>query len=657
MTWYSILAKVAQEQEKSFEERPLQKIVVNELQKRFEDSQRHLTPILVRLPCGYGKTQIGESPFLGEIYSESWVTRGLVYVLPTRALTDEQRNRIGHDVETLCTMRRIKKLTTESFHGEVDTYYFYADVVVSTFDVFTYAYARKSRTGYHLEFPAGTIATSYVVLDEAHMIQDEYLYSHAVMNKILRTLVDSGIPIIVITATMPHPIEEAIFDGIEYTEFPRLEDIEAQKLPPLGTYRGQVTTCQLHEGKNIANYVRETFSGENVRGKRILIVCNTVKEAQYVFRAVNEKLPKTLETKGRIILLHSRLVKEDRKERSEEAIVLMKREECKGCGKTCDRMPIFMLHKTRGPPLIYCEECGQSKQGERLDYVIVVATQVVEAGLDITSDWLLTDCAPLDALVQRSGRCARFPGEQGTIDIFHHDQVYHPYSKELVEEAVRILKREDTIRCLTDFIKSSRLIDENYEVFKRIIPEPRLRLYLSYLEGRGFSTFSVDWQLLRRIEARPNAFVTVVVLPIDAPITIYEPTVGKTKLKYGMFQIADVPPRAMSLTYQDILAKIREKKAIAIRSDFVRMHSFTLCRSYAVRRTDKKEKPKEFLRHEINGENFLLELRPIPVKLGNRKLTRDYYYLVERAGRVGETTYLLNPAYYNKVLGLQIDKR
>jgi hypothetical protein len=243
------------------------------------------------------------------------------------------------------------------------------------------------------------------------------------------------------------------------------------------------------------------------------------------------------------------------------------------------------------------------------------------------------------------------------IDIFHSDEVYHPYSKELVEEAVKILKREDIVRCLTDFIESSRLIDENYEVFRRIISERRLRLYLSYLEGRGFSTFSVDWQLLRRIEARPNAFLTVVVLPIDSPITIYEPTVGKAKLKYGMFQIADVPPRAMSLTYQDILAKIMEKKAIAISNDFVRMHSFTLSRSYAVRGTDKKDKPKEFLRHEINGEKFLLELRPIPVRLGNGKLTRDYYYLVERAGRVGETTYLLNPTYYNKVLGLQIDNR
>ena len=655
MKWYNILSEITQKQRKSFEERHLQKMVVGELEKRFEASRELQTPVLIRLPCGYGKTQIGESPFLGNIYSENWVTRGLVYVLPTRSLTDQQRDRISNDVETLCAIRGIEKLTTESFHGEVDTYYFYADAIVSTFDVFTYAYARKSRTGHHIEFPAGTIATSYVVFDEAHMIQDEYLYSHVVLNKIMRTLVGSGIPTIVMTATMPRPIKEAIFDGIDYDEVPKLEDIKAGRVPSLDTYRGRVTDCQLRE-ENIVKHVRETFSVERVKGKRVLIVCNTVAEAQDVFMTVNEKIAKDSEIKGKVILLHSRLVKEDRKRISEEAIALMRLERCTNCGKRCDHLPIFLTRKTQGGLLIYCEECGVSKYAERVDYVVVVATQVVEAGLDITSDWLLTDCAPLDALTQRAGRCARFSGEQGNIDVFYHDEVYRPYSDELVGESFKILVKEDPVHCLTDFIESSRQIDENYGVFKRSIPERRLRLYLSYLEGRGFSTFSIDWQLLRQIEARPNAFITVVAIPIDSPIPVYELRVDEAYLRYGSFRIASIPEEATPMIYQDLLKIIKEKRTVAVGNDFVREHSFALDKRYAVKGDAGKGEPRKFLWHEAKGERFLVEMIPIVVRNSNKRLTYDCHYLLKpTTRRVRETTYLLNPVYYNNVLGLKID--
>lgn len=41
---------------------------------------------------------------------------------------------------------------------------------------------------------------------------------------------------------------------------------------------------------------------------------------------------------------------------------------------------------------------------------IIVATQVVEAGVDVSADCLVTELAPWPSLVQRFGRCARYPG-------------------------------------------------------------------------------------------------------------------------------------------------------------------------------------------------------------------------------------------------------
>ncbi|HIE14861.1 TPA: DEAD/DEAH box helicase, partial [Candidatus Bathyarchaeota archaeon] len=278
MNWYNLLERIAECQGDKFEERPLQKEIVGLLQKRFEESKKLSVPIFIRLPCGYGKTQIGESPFLGEVFMEKWYTKGMVYVLPTRSLTTQQMKRIQKDLRCVCRLKSHQMLSVKDFHGEADTYYFYADAVISTFDTFIYAYARKSRTGYHLEFPAGTISTSYIVFDEAHMIQDDYLYSHTVMNRVLRVLSRSGIPTIVMTATMPKPIEKVVFDGICYEKYPRFEE----EFKHLGSYRGEVKYVRVHK-KDIVDYVRESLSLETINNKRILVVCNTVRKAQNVY--------------------------------------------------------------------------------------------------------------------------------------------------------------------------------------------------------------------------------------------------------------------------------------------------------------------------------------------------------------------------------------
>ena len=46
---------------------------------------------------------------------------------------------------------------------------------------------------------------------------------------------------------------------------------------------------------------------------------------------------------------------------------------------------------------------------------ILVSTQVVEAGVDLSAAVLYTELAPWASLVQRFGRCARYPGESGMV--------------------------------------------------------------------------------------------------------------------------------------------------------------------------------------------------------------------------------------------------
>jgi CRISPR/Cas system-associated endonuclease/helicase Cas3 len=60
---------------------------------------------------------------------------------------------------------------------------------------------------------------------------------------------------------------------------------------------------------------------------------------------------------------------------------------------------------------------------------VLVATQVVEVGLDISADALLTELAPANALVQRFGRCARWGG-QGSVIVAPTEGPGYPYSGE-----------------------------------------------------------------------------------------------------------------------------------------------------------------------------------------------------------------------------------
>ncbi len=78
---------------------------------------------------------------------------------------------------------------------------------------------------------------------------------------------------------------------------------------------------------------------------------------------------------------------------------------------------------------------------------IIVATQVVEAGVDISAGLLITELAPWASLVQRFGRCARWGGEAQVIvaDFQHKEKKAAPYEVEALEAARSALAQLDDV--------------------------------------------------------------------------------------------------------------------------------------------------------------------------------------------------------------------
>lgn len=66
---------------------------------------------------------------------------------------------------------------------------------------------------------------------------------------------------------------------------------------------------------------------------------------------------------------------------------------------------------------------------------IIVATQVVEAGVDISATTLVTELSPWSSLVQRFGRCARYgaSGSVVVVDRGRDEKIAAPYSPEEIE--------------------------------------------------------------------------------------------------------------------------------------------------------------------------------------------------------------------------------
>jgi len=136
----------------------------------------------------------------------------------------------------------------------------------------------------------------------------------------------------------------------------------------------------------------------DLTGARTLVVLNTVRRAVELHSAIKKK-----GTQAKLILIHSRFRPQDRKNVIEA-----------------------MLSKT-------------GNEG-----MIVISTQVVEAGVDISSRLLYTELAPWSSLVQRFGRCNR-SGEYGCAEVYWidiptgTDSKALPYQNEELDEARELL--------------------------------------------------------------------------------------------------------------------------------------------------------------------------------------------------------------------------
>lgn len=250
------------------------------------------------------------------------------------------------------------------------------------------------------------IKNTDVILDEIHTYTK---ISRAIVLKMISVLKQLNCRIHIGTATMPTNLYEKIIQilGKENVVEIKLKDEE------LKTFNRHVIH-KISDWKESDSILAESITAN----KKILVVCNRVYNAQQQYLRLKESFPNVP-----ILLLHSRFKREDRSIKEKELLGL--------------------------------EEKGNSTQmfNTSQETCIVVATQVVEVSLDINFDIMITETAPLDALVQRFGRVNRkrtenTVGKFKPVYVIAPSKDYYealPYDAKILEASFDILPNGDVL--------------------------------------------------------------------------------------------------------------------------------------------------------------------------------------------------------------------
>ncbi|WP_165898515.1 CRISPR-associated helicase Cas3' [Tumebacillus sp. BK434] len=308
-------------------------------------------------PTGAGKTYAALAPFLYSKKIGKPVADRVIYALPLRALASSL-----HQSTEEIVKEKLGLDVTLQMGNQPDDPYFQGDIVFTTIDQLLSAYVGLAfgTSAPASNIPPGALIGAQVIIDEFHLLSyQEALLTFLEMMKRLKHFTQ----FFVMTATAPSEIVDRISLHLNTTP------IRLSNMNQLNRTR----SLQWHEEPLSVDAILKS------RGDKTLVVINTVDRAQQLYLELQSRLV----DEGMhlpVRCLHSRMFEKDRQD--------------------TEKWVHERFYKKAKAP------------------AILVATQVVEVGLDISADVLITDLCPANALLQRAGRCARYEEEIGKIHVF-----------------------------------------------------------------------------------------------------------------------------------------------------------------------------------------------------------------------------------------------
>lgn len=370
-----------------------------EFQKRVFDQLRNGRSVILQAPTGAGKTIAALYPFLYHLAEREskLFPRKCIYSVPVRVLVghfekeyqkivENYNRRYGLGLKRGITVQTGERPEDRRVEGTL--VFTTIDQTLSNFLCIPYALSSRLAN-----LNAGAVASSYLVFDEFHLYDPKAAFPTTLqMLHMLRGVV----PFTLMTATFSETMLKMLADWL---------DAEAETVPPneldkIPSQRGKIRRFHVVDAGLTAEAVLEHHVN------RSIAICNTVERAmqlcrdlvnegckplpgagcadfEEIYKIIQEQLD--WEKMPWVVLLHARFLQEHR------------------------GLKEGFVRQEFGPP---------KKYEHRIPSLILVATQVIEVGLDITCETMHTEIAPANSILQRAGRCARFEGEQGDVYIY-----------------------------------------------------------------------------------------------------------------------------------------------------------------------------------------------------------------------------------------------
>ena len=351
---------------------------------------------------GLGKTEAALSA--AEILASKWHCEGIFFGLPTQATAngifprlkdwaeaEGQSEEIRIGIRLAHGMAMLNKGYRELFHGQAsqneDSYAgglivhkwfegrkqaLLSSFVIGTVDQLLMAALQQK----HVMLRHLGLAGKVVIIDECHAY-DTYMSCY--LERALEWLGIYKVPVILLSATLPIKrrvrLIEAYLGGKlndtangwrENNSYPLLtytfENDVRQREILVDTPRKKIRIIRKKE-KDIPDILKEQLSEGGSAG----VIVNTVLQAQEIAKKIRKEL-----SDYEVLLVHARFTMADRQKKEEELLA---------------RLGKMSVPETRN--------------------LIVIGTQILEQSLDIDFDFLITQVAPMDLLLQRIGRLQR----------------------------------------------------------------------------------------------------------------------------------------------------------------------------------------------------------------------------------------------------------
>ncbi|MGB6127342.1 MAG: CRISPR-associated helicase Cas3' [Psychrilyobacter sp.] len=253
------------------------------------------------------------------------------------------------------------------------------------------------------EFKVTILSYSKLVIDEIQMYSPDVL---AYLINGLKMVSDLGGKFCILTATFA-PFVKDLFEasGIKIDEYKEFVNEKERHF------------VEVREEELNIELIKENYLEK--KGK-VLVVCNTIKKAQEVYDELKILVD--------VNLFHSRYIKVDRRDKEDEI-------------------------------LRFAEN---SENRENTNDGIWIATQVVEASLDIDFDYLYTELSDINGLFQRFGRCNRSGRKINLAEpnCFVFTEINPRLIGGMIHEEIYNLSKE----ALLEFFKEPKIINEREKI-------------------------------------------------------------------------------------------------------------------------------------------------------------------------------------------------